>query len=89
MVARRVVYSGSVQGVGFRATAVRLAARFAVTGWVRNLPDSRVELWAEGPVAEMTEFLAAVREYWGTAIEAVQEESRPSSGPHTGFTIVR
>ena len=44
MVAKQIFYSGRVQGVGFRYTTKKLAAEFDVTGWVRNLPDGRVEL---------------------------------------------
>lgn len=44
----RALVSGRVQGVCFRAETRRQAVRLAVTGWVRNLPDGRVELLAEG-----------------------------------------
>src|SRR5207245_6186322 len=47
-VSRHVYYSGQVQGVGFRYTAQQLAAGFAVSGFVRNLPNGDVELVAEG-----------------------------------------
>ncbi len=55
----RVLYEGRVQGVGFRYLARRIAAGFDVTGYVRNLPDGRVELLASG---EAEEFLQALRE---------------------------
>ena len=44
-----IFYSGRVQGVGFRYTAESIAHRLELTGWVRNLPDGRVELVCEGP----------------------------------------
>lgn len=57
----RVHYEGRVQGVGFRWTVRRLAKEFDVTGTVRNLPDGRVELVAQGENGEVTAFLDAVR----------------------------
>lgn len=57
-----VLYSGRVQGVGFRYTAKQVAAGFEVTGTVRNLPDGRVELVAEGARTELDEFRTAIRE---------------------------
>jgi acylphosphatase len=47
-ICRRFVISGRVQGVGFRWFAKDVAAREGVTGWVRNLPDGRVEALVEG-----------------------------------------
>jgi acylphosphatase len=43
-----VLISGQVQGVGFRFSTVNEAKRNGVTGWVRNLPDGRVEAVFEG-----------------------------------------
>ncbi len=56
----QVIFSGTVQGVGFRYTTERLARHFEVTGYVRNLPDGNVELAAEGGRAVLEDFLAAV-----------------------------
>jgi acylphosphatase len=44
MISLQVFYEGHVQGVGFRFTVRHIAKGFDVTGWVRNLPDGRVEL---------------------------------------------
>ena len=48
-----IYYSGNVQGVGFRYTVKSIATGFEVTGAVRNLPDGRVELLAEGAPPEL------------------------------------
>ena len=58
----RVYYSGRVQGVGFRYTVKSVASGFEVTGAVRNLPDGRVELAAEGSGDELQAFRQAIRE---------------------------
>lgn len=58
----QIFFSGTVQGVGFRFTVERLARRFPVTGFVRNLDDGRVEVTAEGEEARLVEFLSAIRE---------------------------
>jgi len=56
----KVFYSGRVQGVGFRYTAKTVAAGFEITGTIRNLPDGRVELIAEGAHAELEAFRKAI-----------------------------
>ncbi len=48
MISLQVFYEGNVQGVGFRWTVLHAAKGFDVTGWVRNLPDGRVELQVTG-----------------------------------------
>jgi acylphosphatase len=58
----QLLYSGSVQGVGFRYAARTTAAGFEVAGTVRNLSDGRVELIAEGERAELEAFRQAIRD---------------------------
>ena len=58
----QVFYSGRVQGVGFRYTVRRVANGFDVTGAVRNLPDGRVELLADGVIDELDAFRQGIRE---------------------------
>ena len=57
-----VLYSGDVQGVGFRYTVKSVATGFDVTGTVRNLPNGGVELIAEGSRGELDAFRQAIRE---------------------------
>ena len=56
------LYSGHVQGIGFRYAVKRLTTGFEVSGTVRNLPDGRVELMAEGAKEELEAFLEAIRD---------------------------
>jgi len=57
-----VHFEGHVQGVGFRHSTRRLATGYEVTGEVRNLPDGRVELLAEGEEEELRAFLIGIAE---------------------------
>lgn len=57
-----VVYSGRVQGVGFRYTVKTVVAGFEAAGMIRNLPDGRVELIAEGQRDELDAFRQAIRD---------------------------
>jgi acylphosphatase len=52
-----VYVTGLVQGVYFRQNTKRLAKKFAVTGWVRNLPDGRVEATFEGEQTAVEEMV--------------------------------
>lgn len=86
----QVFYSGRVQGVGFRHQARQLAAGFEVTGMVRNLPDLRVELVAEGDEAEVLAYCEAIRASGlGPLIRSEERNwSEPKSDYH-GFVIAR
>lgn len=57
MPAKRVIFKGSVQGVGFRATTLEQSARYDVYGYVKNLEDGTVELVAQGKEREVLEFI--------------------------------
>jgi len=87
MVQLHVYFSGRVQGVGFRYTTKQISNRFAVSGWVRNLPDGRVELLAEGEETEVNGFLAAVRERMDRYIKSAEIEWGRASGLYTLFEI--
>ena|SRR5215831_18919111 len=57
MISLQVFYEGHVQGVGFRFTVRHIAKGFDVIGWVRNLPDGRVELQVAGEEDEVRAFV--------------------------------
>ena len=85
----RALFSGMVQGVGFRFTTERLARYFHVTGYVRNLPDGKVELVAEGKEEILQDFLKAVCESsLARYIQDVETEWGPSQGAYTQFGVV-
>ncbi len=86
----QVIYSGAVQGVGFRYTVKSVASGFELTGTVRNLPDGCVELVAEGAKAELEAFRPAIRES-GLEHFIRKEEVNWSEATNAfrGFEIVR
>jgi len=56
-----VLFSGRVQGVGFRFTVCRIAQVYSVTGFVRNLSNGDVELVAEGTETDLSSFIYDIR----------------------------
>lgn len=81
------VYSGRVQGVGFRYTTKSIAATHKATGYVVNLPDGRVQLVAEGERAELDRFLAAVANRMNAHIRECKVDFRPATGEFSAFEI--
>lgn len=84
---RRVLYTGRVQGVGFRYTVRSVASRFAVSGFVRNLPDGRVELVAEGTPAAVDGLQEAVAEAMAGHIADTSRSDAPATGEFSSFSI--
>lgn len=86
MVCKHVLYSGQVQGVGFRYTTQGLAAGYAVAGYVRNLPNGDVELVAEGEDSVVEAFLAVVAQHMAAFIRKTTVQDAAPSGQR-GFRI--
>ena len=87
--ATRVFYEGRVQGVGFRWTVKHIAAGYEVAGFVRNLPDGRVELQAGGEREEAEAFLREIRESaLAGHITAEHIETIEIPSPFRGFQII-
>ena len=85
---RRIIhFSGTVQGIGFRYTTIRVAGGFDVTGYVRNLPDGRVEVVVEGESAEIDAFTAELRRQMENYVRHVQQEVSEPTGQYGGFDV--
>ena len=85
-----IYYAGRVQGVGFRYTVKTVATGFDVTGIVRNLPDGRVELVAEGARQELEGFLKAIEDSEvGGLIRQADAAWTGARNEFHGFDIVR
>lgn len=89
-IARRFVISGRVQGVGYRWFANDAALREGVTGWIRNLPDGRVEALVEGEAEAVTRVERSLRQGPpGARVQAVNAITEEPSGAYREFSIQR
>jgi acylphosphatase len=82
-----VWFSGSVQGVGFRYTALQVAREFEVAGYVENLFDGRVCIEAEGEEREVNDFIVAIEERMHGYVRKVERARRRRAPQFRGFTI--
>ncbi len=79
--------SGMVQGVGFRWFVERVGNQMKLSGWVRNLPDGRVELEVEGPEFKVEAFLEEVESGpISSRVDTVSVSEKPVTG-ESGFRI--
>lgn len=91
MIAKRVIFEGRVQGVGFRYTVKDLARGFDVCGWVKNLPEGSVELQVMGEPTEVADFIREINEESPVArnIKQHRVETIPLLVGCKGFRIER
>lgn len=61
IIREELLIEGSVQGVGYRYTVSRIAGAVGLTGWVKNLPDGRVQILCEGTPEKVGEFRERIR----------------------------
>jgi acylphosphatase len=85
--AKHIRFSGQVQGVGFRYTANRIAGRYNLTGFVRNLPDGDVEMLAQGPEQDIDHCIADIQDYFAGYIRDTQTDPVPYNSRYTDFRI--
>jgi acylphosphatase len=84
----QILFSGRVQGVGFRYRTLQVLAPTKLTGSVRNLRDGRVELIVQGEPHQIEQALEQVRAELGGLIESESWAWRTPSAPCTGFRIL-
>ena len=82
-----VLFEGRVQGVGFRYTVQNLALQYDVKGYVRNLPDGRVELTMEGPDGDLGCLVSDIRQKMCCYIRNVNVRDEQPTGEFQGFRI--
>jgi len=82
-----IVFSGVVQGVGFRFSARNLAAKHKIKGWVMNLPDGRVKLLAEGSGGDLDDFLHDLRDEFKMYINDYMFREKEAIGDYEDFQI--
>lgn len=88
--ARRFFVSGRVQGVGYRFFAVNVAEQLGLSGYVKNLPDGRVEAYAIGTVGQLGDFAQELRQgpALSSVIDVAEIEAEILSAYRSGFSVV-
>ncbi|MDR2535518.1 MAG: acylphosphatase [Treponema sp.] len=82
------IVRGRVQGVGFRYTCLSEASRMGLSGWVRNVRDGSVEVWAEGSQEGQVQFLTWLhRGPPGARVDSVQTSPQTPTGQYRNFSI--
>lgn len=84
---RSILFSGRVQGVGFRYTTRALATDYRVSGYVKNLPDGRVETVIEGEPDEVDRFHRAVSTQMRSNIRCETQEEGSPTGEFDRFVV--
>ena len=83
-----IFVSGTVQGVGLRAAVKRHALLFQIKGYVRNLPDGRVEICAQANGEQINEFLRTVQKRPGAGVIAnIETKYKPVQELFSSFEI--
>ena len=88
-VTEQILVSGRVQGVGFRWTTERIAAGLPLRGFVRNIPDGRVEIVVAGTADSIQRLLGQLHEEFGRGITGIQRHTLEGANEFTDFVIRR
>jgi len=87
MLAKRIIFTGRVQGVGFRFTARRAASRRQLTGFVRNLWDGTVEMLAQGRSEDINDCIQDLKEYFAGYLKETSIDEFPPEPRYIDFKI--
>lgn len=85
--AKHIIFTGQVQGVGFRFTAFNMANRHQLTGFVRNLPDGTVEMLIQGTSGAIDDCIRDIKEYFSGYIRETKIKEIPSNSQYKDFEI--
>jgi acylphosphatase len=86
---RIILFSGRVQGVGFRITAIHSASDLALGGTVRNTDEGDVELVVEGETSQIDVLVERLREQFGSFVRSISQRSTiPTGSPGRGIRVV-
>lgn len=87
MTSAHIYFTGHVQGVGFRFTTARIARALGLAGWVRNLPDGRVEAMLSGSAELIEECLKDLKAHFGANITGMDRRARDTADVPVQFEI--
>ena len=87
MTQAHILYSGRVQGVGFRYTVRMFASRLGLVGWVKNLTDSRVEVIVEGNKKDIEQLIESVSGQFEGFIREKNINYNPATGQYAEFNV--
>jgi len=88
MTQAHIIYSGTVQGVGFRYTVLRYANLLGLNGWVKNLSDGRVEAVVVGPRETVEELLKRIDDRFKGYVGDKDVTFESSADTSQGFSII-
>ena len=86
-IAKRIVFTGQVQGVGFRFTAFNIANRIGLKGYVRNLPDGSVEMIAQGRDHDITGCIDDIKQTYQGSLTEVKTQPLSFNPKYNNFKI--
>ena len=85
--ARHIIFTGRVQGVGFRFAAFHAANRYQLTGWVRNCTDGSVEMIAQGRPDKIDDCIRDIQESFAGYVRETKIEEVPPDPKRKDFKI--